>query len=72
MFAPLGFVPGITPPQVAAVGTPRRVGRRLACRLVEHFMKLGAWFAGTPAPAHRASEVARGAFPGHGAHQPEH
>ena len=48
MFAPLGFVPGITPPQVAA--TARRGGWGDAgVPTVEHFMQLGAWFAGTPA-----------------------
>ena len=47
MFAPLGFVPGISPEGVAAAekrsgwydnGVPR----------LQHFMDLGAWFAGTP------------------------
>jgi alkanesulfonate monooxygenase SsuD/methylene tetrahydromethanopterin reductase-like flavin-dependent oxidoreductase (luciferase family) len=47
MFAPLNFMPGMTKEQVAAVahrggwyeaGVPR----------VEHYMKSGAWFAGTP------------------------
>jgi len=47
MFAPLGFVPGLTPPQVEAVG--RRGGWAAAdVPTVEHFMQLGAWFAGTP------------------------
>ncbi|MBV8889883.1 MAG: LLM class flavin-dependent oxidoreductase [Alphaproteobacteria bacterium] len=47
MFAPLGFVPGLTPEQVAAVG--RRGGWDAAgVPKVEHFMKLGSWFAGTP------------------------
>ena len=47
MFAPLGFVPGITPPQVAAVA--RRGGWKAAgVPTLEHFMKLGSWFAGTP------------------------
>jgi alkanesulfonate monooxygenase SsuD/methylene tetrahydromethanopterin reductase-like flavin-dependent oxidoreductase (luciferase family) len=47
MFAPLGFVPGITPPQVAAAA--RRGGWADAgVPTLEHFMKLGAWFAGTP------------------------
>jgi alkanesulfonate monooxygenase SsuD/methylene tetrahydromethanopterin reductase-like flavin-dependent oxidoreductase (luciferase family) len=48
MFAPLGFVPGITPAQVAAVA--RRGGWAAAeVPTLEHYMKLGAWFAGTPA-----------------------
>ena len=47
MFAPLGFVPGVTPQQVAAAarrgdwdagGVPK----------LDHYMKLGSWFAGTP------------------------
>jgi alkanesulfonate monooxygenase SsuD/methylene tetrahydromethanopterin reductase-like flavin-dependent oxidoreductase (luciferase family) len=47
MFAPLGFVPGITPPQVVAAA--RRGGWATAgVPTVEHYMKLGAWFAGTP------------------------
>jgi alkanesulfonate monooxygenase SsuD/methylene tetrahydromethanopterin reductase-like flavin-dependent oxidoreductase (luciferase family) len=47
MFAPLGFVPGLTPEQVAAVA--RRGGWDAAgVPPVEHFMKLGSWFAGTP------------------------
>ena len=47
MFAPLGFVPGITPEQVSA--TQRRGGWAGAgVPTLEHFMKLGAWFAGTP------------------------
>jgi hypothetical protein len=47
MFAPLGFVPGITPEQIAAVA--RRGGWDAAgVPPVEHYMKLGSWFAGTP------------------------
>ena len=47
MFAPLGFVPGLTPAQVEAVARP---GGWDAAGVppVEHFMKLGSWFAGTP------------------------
>jgi alkanesulfonate monooxygenase SsuD/methylene tetrahydromethanopterin reductase-like flavin-dependent oxidoreductase (luciferase family) len=48
MFAPLGFVPGLTPAQADAVA--RRGGWDAAgVPTVEHFMKLGSWFAGTPA-----------------------
>jgi alkanesulfonate monooxygenase SsuD/methylene tetrahydromethanopterin reductase-like flavin-dependent oxidoreductase (luciferase family) len=48
MFAPLGFVPGLTPAQVDAVA--RRGGWDAAgVPNVEHYMKLGSWFAGTPA-----------------------
>jgi alkanesulfonate monooxygenase SsuD/methylene tetrahydromethanopterin reductase-like flavin-dependent oxidoreductase (luciferase family) len=47
MFAPLGFVPGITPAQVA--GVAQRGGwAEAGVPTVEHFMKSGAWFAGTP------------------------
>jgi len=47
MFAPLGFVPGITPAQVEAVS--KRGGWAAAgVPTVEHYMKLGSWFAGTP------------------------
>ena len=46
MFAPLGFVPGLTPEQVAAVA--KRGGWDAAgVPKVEHFMGLGSWFAGT-------------------------
>ena len=47
MFAPLGFVPGLTPVQVEA--TARRGGWGAAgVPTVEHYMKSGAWFAGPP------------------------
>ncbi len=47
MFAPLGFVPGITPSQVEAAA--RRGGWGAAgVPNVEHYTKTGAWFAGTP------------------------
>lgn len=47
MFAPLGFVPGITPAQVEAAA--RRGGWDAAgVPTVEHYMKTGAWFAGPP------------------------
>ncbi|HTV87802.1 MAG TPA: LLM class flavin-dependent oxidoreductase [Stellaceae bacterium] len=47
MFAPLGFVPGLTAEQIAAVA--RRGGWDAAgVPRVEHFMGLGSWFAGTP------------------------
>ncbi len=46
MFAPLGFVPGITPAQVEAVG--KRGGwDKAGVPTLEHYMKLGSWFAGT-------------------------
>ena len=47
MFAPLGFVPGITPAQVDAAS--RRGGWGAAgVPTVEHYMKTGSWFAGPP------------------------
>jgi hypothetical protein len=47
MFAPLGFVPGLTPDQIAAV--TRRGGWAAAgVPTVEHYMDLGSSFAGTP------------------------
>ena len=46
MFAPLGFVPGLTPQQVAAAG--RRGGWDAGgVPKLDHYMKLGSWFAGT-------------------------
>ncbi len=47
MFAPLGFMPGVTPEQIAAIA--RRGGwAEAGVPTVEHYMKMGAWFAGTP------------------------
>ena len=47
MFAPLGFVPGITPAQIEAVA--RRGGWAAAgVPTLDHYLKLGSWFAGTP------------------------
>jgi alkanesulfonate monooxygenase SsuD/methylene tetrahydromethanopterin reductase-like flavin-dependent oxidoreductase (luciferase family) len=47
MFGPLGFVPGITPAQLEA--STRRGGWDAAgVPTVEHYMKVGAWFAGPP------------------------
>ena len=46
MFAPLGFVPGLTQEQVTAVA--RRGGwAAVGVPTVEHYMALGSWFAGT-------------------------
>jgi alkanesulfonate monooxygenase SsuD/methylene tetrahydromethanopterin reductase-like flavin-dependent oxidoreductase (luciferase family) len=47
MFAPLGFVPGITPPQVAAAAG-RGGWKEAGVPSLDHYMKLGSWFAGTP------------------------
>jgi alkanesulfonate monooxygenase SsuD/methylene tetrahydromethanopterin reductase-like flavin-dependent oxidoreductase (luciferase family) len=47
MFAPLGFVPGITPAQIEAVA--KRGGWAAAgVPTLDHYLKLGSWFAGTP------------------------
>ncbi len=47
MFAPLGFLPGATPEQVAAIG--RRGGwYEAGVPQLEKYMDTGAWFAGTP------------------------
>jgi alkanesulfonate monooxygenase SsuD/methylene tetrahydromethanopterin reductase-like flavin-dependent oxidoreductase (luciferase family) len=47
MFAPLGFLPGATPGQVAAIG--RRGGwYEAGVPALEDYIKTGAWFAGTP------------------------
>jgi len=47
MFAPLGFVPGITPAQIEAAS--RRGGWGAAgVPSVEHYTKTGSWFAGPP------------------------
>jgi alkanesulfonate monooxygenase SsuD/methylene tetrahydromethanopterin reductase-like flavin-dependent oxidoreductase (luciferase family) len=47
MFAPLGFVPGITPTQVEAAA--KRGGWSAAgVPTLEHYLTTGAWFAGRP------------------------
>src|SRR5690349_5537128 len=48
MFGPLGFVPGITPEQLAA-STKRGGWSAAGVPTVEAYMKVGAWFAGPPA-----------------------
>jgi alkanesulfonate monooxygenase SsuD/methylene tetrahydromethanopterin reductase-like flavin-dependent oxidoreductase (luciferase family) len=63
MFAPLGFVPGITPDQVAAAG--RRGGWDAAgVPSLDHYMKLGSWFAGTPAELVERLKALEARFPG--------
>ncbi len=47
MFAPLGFVPGLTQAGVEAVAQ-RGNWYANGVPTLEHFMKLGSWFAGTP------------------------
>jgi hypothetical protein len=46
MFAPLGFVAGVTAPQVAAAAR-RGAWDAAGVPTLAHFMKTGAWFAGT-------------------------
>ncbi len=63
MFAPLGFVPGLTPTQAAAV--ERRSGWAAAdVPTVEHYMKLGSWFAGTPEQLIEHLKTLEARFPG--------
>ncbi len=63
MFAPLGFVPGITPDQVKA--TPRRGGwAEAGVPSLDHFMKTGAWFAGTPDELTAYLKVLEQRYPG--------
>jgi alkanesulfonate monooxygenase SsuD/methylene tetrahydromethanopterin reductase-like flavin-dependent oxidoreductase (luciferase family) len=47
MFAPLNFMPGMTKEQVATV-SQRGGWYEAGVPRVEHYMKSGAWFAGTP------------------------
>ena len=46
MFAPLGFLPGLSPAQLAAIGG-RGGWKEAGVPTVEHYMKMGSWFAGT-------------------------
>ena len=64
MFGPLGFVPGITPEQLAA-STKRGGWDAAGVPRVEDYMKVGAWFAGTPEELTAYLRIARvSAFPG--------
>jgi alkanesulfonate monooxygenase SsuD/methylene tetrahydromethanopterin reductase-like flavin-dependent oxidoreductase (luciferase family) len=47
MFAPLGFVPGATQAHVEAIAQ-RGGWDEAGVPTLDHFMKLGSWFAGTP------------------------
>jgi len=47
MFGPLGFVPGITPAQLEA-STKRGGWDAGGVPTLEHYAKVGAWFAGPP------------------------
>ena len=69
MFAPLGFVPGITPAQVEAVA--RRGGWDAAgVPTLEHYMKTRRLVRRHAGRADRAPEEAGGALSRHAAHQP--
>ena len=63
MFAPLGFVPGITPPQVAAAA--KRGGwAEAGVPTLDHYMRLGSWFAGTPQQLIEHLNALEARFPG--------
>jgi len=63
MFAPLGFVPGIAPSQVAAAA--KRGGwSEAGVPTLDHYMKLGAWFAGTPQQLIEHLKALEARFPG--------
>jgi alkanesulfonate monooxygenase SsuD/methylene tetrahydromethanopterin reductase-like flavin-dependent oxidoreductase (luciferase family) len=63
MFAPLGFVPGITGPQVAAAA--KRGGwNEAGVPTLDHYMKLGSWFAGTPEQLVEHVKKLEARFPG--------
>jgi alkanesulfonate monooxygenase SsuD/methylene tetrahydromethanopterin reductase-like flavin-dependent oxidoreductase (luciferase family) len=47
MFAPLGFVPGLTPEQIEATGDPKRARQALLPTL-RHAIKAGTWLIGPP------------------------
>jgi alkanesulfonate monooxygenase SsuD/methylene tetrahydromethanopterin reductase-like flavin-dependent oxidoreductase (luciferase family) len=47
MFAPLGFVRGLTPEQIEAVADPKRA-RQAGLPTLEQAARAGAWFIGTP------------------------
>ena len=47
MFAPLGFVPGLTPEQIEAVADPKRA-RQANLPTLSHAVKAGTWLIGPP------------------------
>ena len=47
MFAPLGFVPGLTPEQIDAAGDPKRA-RQADLPTLRHAIKAGTWLIGPP------------------------
>ena len=63
MFAPLGFMPGLTPEQIATVA--RRGGWYDAgIPRVEHYIRAGGWFAGTPGELVERLRMFEERFPG--------
>jgi alkanesulfonate monooxygenase SsuD/methylene tetrahydromethanopterin reductase-like flavin-dependent oxidoreductase (luciferase family) len=63
MFGPLGFVPGITPTQLAA-STKRGGWNAAGVPRVEDYMKVGAWFAGPPEELVAYLRALEARFPG--------
>ena len=47
MFAPLGFVPGLTPEQIEAVADPKRA-RQAGLPTLRNALKAGTWLIGSP------------------------
>ena len=47
MFAPLGFVPGLTPEQIEAVADPKRA-RQANLPTLRNAVKAGTWLIGPP------------------------
>ncbi len=47
MFAPLGFVPGLTPEQIDAVADPKRA-RHAGLPTLRNAIKAGTWLIGPP------------------------
>jgi len=47
MFAPLGFVPGLTPEQIDAIADPKRA-RGAGLPTLRHAIKAGTWLIGPP------------------------
>ena len=63
MFAPLGFLPGVTKEQIAVIS--RRGGwYEAGVPKVEHYIDLGGWFAGTPEEFVAFLKNLEGRFPG--------
>src|SRR5579864_8114442 len=63
MFAPLGFVPGLSEEQIAALADPRRAPDANLPTL-EEAVEAGAWFVGPPARITERLEALQERFPG--------